>query len=77
MEKFIAVASNFHKKFEFMQKAQKHHLLDLSEYLSEDVKINSLNNDIVKQLKELNDLYKSGALTGYEFEKAKKKLLNN
>ena len=30
-----------------------------------------------KQLTALNDLYKSGALTGYEFEKAKKKLLNN
>ena len=33
--------------------------------------------DAVKQLKVLNDLYKSGALSGYEFEKAKKKLLNN
>ena len=30
-----------------------------------------------KQLTALNDLYKSGALTGYELEKAKKKLLNN
>ena len=30
-----------------------------------------------KQLTALNDLYKSGALSGYEFEKAKKKLLNN
>ena len=30
-----------------------------------------------KQLMELNDLYKSGALSGYDFEKAKKKLLNN
>ncbi len=30
-----------------------------------------------KQLIALNDLYKSGALSGYEFEKAKKKLLNN
>ena len=30
-----------------------------------------------KQLAALNDLYKSGALSGYEFEKAKKKLLNN
>ena len=29
--------------------------------------------DAVKQLKVLNDLYKSGALSGYEFEKAKKK----
>ena len=33
--------------------------------------------DEEKQLKVLNDLYKSGALSGYEFEKAKKKLLNN
>ena len=30
-----------------------------------------------KQLTALNDLYKSGTLSGYEFEKAKKKLLNN
>ena len=30
-----------------------------------------------KQLTALNDLYKSGALSGYEFEKAKKKILNN
>ena len=30
-----------------------------------------------KQLTALNDLYKSGALSGYEFEKAKKKLLDN
>ena len=30
-----------------------------------------------KQLIVLNNLYKSGALSGYEFEKAKKKLLNN
>ena len=28
------------------------------------------------QLKALNDLYKTGALTKEEFEKAKKKLLN-
>ena len=30
-----------------------------------------------KQLTALNDMYKSGALSGYEFEKANKKLLNN
>ena len=77
MEKFISLASNFHQKFEFMQKAQKHHLLDLSKHLTKDVEVKSMNKDIVRQLKELNDLYKSGALSGYEFEKAKKKLLNN
>jgi len=31
---------------------------------------------VAKQLKDLNELYKSGALTKEEFEKAKKKLLN-
>ena len=37
---------------------------------------NKKNNDIVSQLKELNDLYNSGALTKEEFEKAKKKIIN-
>jgi len=34
------------------------------------------NNNLSEQLKDLNELYKSGALTKEEFEKAKKKLLN-
>ena len=34
------------------------------------------SEDTVEQLKKLNDLYKSGVLTKYEFEKAKKKILN-
>ena len=34
------------------------------------------SGDLVEQLKALNELYKSGALTKEEFEKAKKKLLN-
>ena len=33
-------------------------------------------NNITQQLKDLNEMYKSGALTKEEFEKAKKKLLN-
>ena len=33
-------------------------------------------DDTVQQLKSLNDLYKSGALTKSEFTKAKKKLLS-
>ena len=36
---------------------------------------NNDTGDIVTQLKELNDLYKSGVLTKDEFDKAKKKLL--
>ena len=34
------------------------------------------NNNLSEQLKDLNELYKSGALTKEEFEKAKKKILN-
>jgi len=37
---------------------------------------NTENSDIVEQLKQLNELYKSGILTKEEFEKVKKKLLN-
>ena len=35
------------------------------------------NDDIVKKIKELNELFKSGALTKEEFAKAKKKILGN
>ena len=41
---------------------------------SKKQKSNDVN--ISKELKDLNELYKSGALTKEEFEKAKKKLLN-
>ena len=34
------------------------------------------NQNVVEDLKELNDLYKSGVISLEEFEKAKKKLLN-
>ncbi len=34
------------------------------------------SSSVVDDLNELNDLYKSGALTKEEFEKAKKKILN-
>ena len=38
--------------------------------------IDQNKNDIVGQLKTINELYKSGSLTKEEFAKAKKKLLN-
>ena len=34
-----------------------------------------VNNSIADQLKTLQDLYISGALSGYEYEKEKKKIL--
>ena len=39
-------------------------------------KITDNDSDIVGQIQQLNELYKSGSLTKEEFEKAKKKILN-
>ena len=41
-----------------------------------EIKQTDDNNGIVQQIKDLNEMYKSGALTKEEFERAKKKLLN-
>tara|TARA_E500000178_G_C16934631_1_gene713403 strand:- start:1076 stop:1264 length:189 start_codon:yes stop_codon:yes gene_type:complete len=35
-----------------------------------------VTTNIAEQLKTLQDLYKSGILSGYEYEKEKKKILN-
>ena len=44
---------------------------------SESVIRPSNSNDLSSEISKLNDLYKNGALTQEEFEKAKSKLLNN
>lgn len=44
---------------------------------SEETTQTNSNSNISQQLKSLNELYKSGALTKEEFKKAKKKILNN
>ena len=62
--------SNFFSTFE--------HIIKKS--LVQNTSTNSISNsndlDFIKQLEQLNDLYKSGVLTKEEFEKAKKKILN-
>ena len=35
-----------------------------------------ISDEVSDQLKELLDLYKDGVITGYEYEKEKKKILN-
>jgi len=69
-----------HVFFEKQMKAKSYQKLDLNKFLENENNIsgnNSLvNENFTKQLKALNELYKSGALTKEEFTKAKKKLLN-
>ena len=44
---------------------------------SNEMKANKVISDEVSdQLKKLLDLYKDGVITGYEYEKEKKKILN-
>ena len=63
--------SKFNSKFNKMIKP----IFSRVEKKTNDIKI-STDNNLVDQLKSLNELYKSGVLTKEEFEKAKKKILN-
>ena len=77
MDEWVSIAAKKHIKFEKDIKARPNHYLNLSKYVSgENETDESVDTSIVDQIKKLNDLYKSGALTKEEFEKAKKKLLN-
>jgi hypothetical protein len=86
MESFISQQAYMHQKFEEMVGAKPRHKLDLVQYINEkDIKkviknkksklINN-NDNVSKQLKDLNEMYQSGVLTKEQFEKAKNKLLN-
>ena len=74
MEKWVSISAKRHKEFEILTRSKKDHLLNLEGYIKENTSIN--NSNISDQLKKLTELYKSGALTKEEFEKAKSKILN-
>tara|TARA_B100000029_G_C17181592_1_gene817182 strand:- start:367 stop:627 length:261 start_codon:yes stop_codon:yes gene_type:complete len=42
-----------------------------------ETNINKKNKDLIDELKNLNDLYKSGSITEEEFRKVKKKIIDN
>ena len=77
MEKWLIKSAQIQKNFEKFQTVKKYQELDLSEILQKDLKMNNKNiqNSLSKELIRLNDLYKSGALSKDEYEKAKKKVL--
>ena len=76
MEKWISISSTRHLEFESLFNAKTRHRLRLNKYIMENGKLISSEANIADKLKTLNNLYKDGALTKEEFEKAKKKLLN-
>ena len=77
MEKWLEKSAQLHKNFEEFQTVKKYQKLDLSDILPQNYKSKnkSTKGNVTKELIKLNELYKSGALTKEEFEKAKKKVL--
>jgi len=80
MDKWISFSAKRHRYIEKLLKAKEHHLLNLDKYILnndiEDVKNEDDINNMLENLKKLNELYKSGAITEEEFKKAKDKILN-
>ena len=58
-------------------KAKKENNLNILKNEDGDNNLNLEENKLSNELARLNDLFKTGALTQEEFEKAKKKLLEN
>ena len=80
MQKWIKNSAELHTEFERFQKIKKSQELDLSDYVAskpkkKQKKIKYSNENVANELIKLNELYKSGALTKEEFEKAKKRIL--
>tara|TARA_B100001250_G_scaffold276278_1_gene238731 strand:- start:2069 stop:3013 length:945 start_codon:yes stop_codon:yes gene_type:complete len=76
IEKWLSLSAKTHKYLEKILRAPKQHLLDLDAYILENDQATSTNANIIKELKDLNDLYESGAITEEEFIKAKSIILN-
>ena len=79
MDKWISLSAKRHQFLEEIFKARDNHLLNLNKYIIQgDQKDGSEKdqNSLTDSLKQLNELYKSGAITKEEFKKAKDKILN-
>ena len=77
MKKWISISAQRHLDFENLVSAKEKHKLDLSNFSPiKNITSQNQNDELINQLKNLNDLFKNGVLTKEEFEKAKKKLLN-
>ena len=70
------ISAKRHKDFEKAMKAKKQHFLDLGEFIDDGYITKQKSGKISAQLKKLHDLYKDGVITEYEYEKAKKKILD-
>ena len=79
MDDWLLESAEFHKRWEDYQKPRKAQKINLNNILTYSINKNSeslsLDKGIANELIKINNLYKSGAITKEEFEKAKKKIL--
>ena len=77
MNRWVSISAQRHLEFENIVEALDSHKLDLNDFLvSKSLTSENSSSDIADQINKLNNLYKNGALTTEEFEKAKSKILN-
>ena len=87
IDEWTSLSAKRHQKYEIDWNAKDHHKLALSDVIIKDKNITLFNSEkemtsinsnkeIVKQIKDLKELYDAGVLNKNEFEKAKKRLLN-
>ena len=77
MNKWVSISAKRHLEFENIVEALDRHKLDLNNLTPSKLSTSkNSSSDIVDQINKLNNLYKNGALTKEEFEKAKSKILN-
>jgi len=72
-----AIMKGFKAKVEFAPKKNQDEELDYSQSQSETNITNKNDNNLSSELANLNNLLKDGVLTQEEFDKAKKKILDN
>lgn len=77
MDKWASVSSLRHQYLEKLFNAKDRHLLNLDKLIQKNFSNNNIEDkDLINQIKKLEELFKSGALTEDEFKKAKEKILN-
>ena len=75
MEKVISIGAKRHKKFEIEVRAKEHHKLNLDNYIANLSDKIGNDDDVISQIKKLDELFKSGVINEKEFKKAKEKIL--
>ena len=77
MNKWISISAQRHLDFENLISVKEQHKLNLNKFSPiKSTASQNQSDELINQLKNLNDLFKNGVLTREEFEKAKKKILN-